>query len=81
MPAKVVHRLAEIIRFRLLMIAAGYEDGNDPDALRGDPMFKGVRPRKRFRAHSFPWSADSLKSRAASRLSSAAHRSGVRRTG
>ena len=39
-PAKVVHRLAEIIRFRMLMIAAGYEDGNDADALRGDPMFK-----------------------------------------
>ena len=40
MPAKVVHRLAEIIRFRMLMIAAGYEDGNDADALRRDPMFK-----------------------------------------
>jgi Transposase DDE domain group 1 len=40
MPEKVVHRLAQIIRFRLLMIAAGYEDGNDADALRCDPMFK-----------------------------------------
>jgi len=39
-PEKVVHRLAEIIRFRMLMIAAGYEDGNDADTLRGDPMFK-----------------------------------------
>src|SRR6201998_909134 len=39
-PEKVVHRLAEIIRFRMLMIAAGYEDGTDADALRGDPMFK-----------------------------------------
>jgi hypothetical protein len=28
------------MRFRLLMIAAGYEDGNDADTLRGDPMFK-----------------------------------------
>ena len=37
MPEKVVHRVAEIIRFRLLMIAAGYEDGNDADTLRGDP--------------------------------------------
>ena len=35
-----MHRLAEIIRFRMLMIAAGYEHGNDADALRGDPMFK-----------------------------------------
>jgi hypothetical protein len=40
MPEKVVHRLAEIIRFRMLMIAAGYEDGNDADTLRDDPMFK-----------------------------------------
>ena len=39
-PERVWHRLAEIIRFRLLMIAAGYEDGNDADALRRDPMFK-----------------------------------------
>ena len=32
--------LAEMIRFRALMIAAGYEDANDCDALRGDPAFK-----------------------------------------
>jgi hypothetical protein len=32
--------LADIIRFRLLMIAAGYEDGNDANSLRVDPMFK-----------------------------------------
>jgi hypothetical protein len=39
-PEKVVHRLAEIIRFRMLMIAAGYEGGNDADTLRRDAMFK-----------------------------------------
>lgn len=39
-PGRVVHGLDEIIRFRLLMIAAGYEDGNDADRLRADPMFK-----------------------------------------
>jgi len=39
-PEKVVHRLTEIIRFRMLMIAAGYEDGNDADTLRRDSMFK-----------------------------------------
>jgi hypothetical protein len=39
-PDRVVHRLDEIIRFRLLMIAAGYEDGNDADGLRTDPVFK-----------------------------------------
>src|SRR6195952_3121041 len=39
-PGRVVHGLDEIIRFRLLMIAAGYEDGNDADRLRTDPGFK-----------------------------------------
>jgi hypothetical protein len=39
-PERVEHGLAEIIRFRMLMIAAGYEDGNDADVLRRDPMFK-----------------------------------------
>jgi hypothetical protein len=39
-PQRVAHGLAAIIRFRMLMIAAGYEDGNDADALRRDPMFK-----------------------------------------
>jgi hypothetical protein len=39
-PAQVVHPTEEIIRFRMLMIAAGYEDGNDADVLRHDPMFK-----------------------------------------
>src|SRR6202522_1689539 len=34
------HSLADVIRFRLLMISAGYEDGNDANALRRDPMFK-----------------------------------------
>jgi hypothetical protein len=39
-PDLITHTLADIIRFRLLMIAAGYEDGNDACSLRGDPMFK-----------------------------------------
>src|SRR5512147_1894642 len=39
-PASTVHPLADIIRFRLLMIAAGYEDGNDATGLRLDPLFK-----------------------------------------
>ena len=39
-PERVTHGLDEIIRMRLLMIAAGYEDGNDADRLRRDPMFK-----------------------------------------
>jgi hypothetical protein len=37
---RVVHGIADMLRFRLLMIAAGYEDGNDVDSLRHDPAFK-----------------------------------------
>ncbi len=39
-PERVIHGLDKIIRTRLLMIAAGFEDGNDADSLRRDPMFK-----------------------------------------
>jgi hypothetical protein len=39
-PDQITHTLADIIRFRLLMIAAGYEDGNDANSLRVDPVFK-----------------------------------------
>jgi hypothetical protein len=39
-PDQITHTLADIIRFRLLMIAAGYEDGNDASGLRRDPLFK-----------------------------------------
>jgi Transposase DDE domain group 1 len=39
-PARVRHGLAEMIRFRALLIAAGYADANDCDALRADPAFK-----------------------------------------
>src|SRR4051812_33557370 len=39
-PAQVDHTLAEIIRFRTLAIVAGYEDGNDCNTLRRDPIFK-----------------------------------------
>jgi hypothetical protein len=39
-PEQITHSLADIIHFRLLMISAGYEDGNDASNLRGDPMFK-----------------------------------------
>jgi hypothetical protein len=39
-PDRVRHTLAEMIRFRVLLIAAGYPDANDCDALRIDPAFK-----------------------------------------
>jgi hypothetical protein len=39
-PERVHHTVAEMIRFRVLLIAAGYPDANDCDALRTDPAFK-----------------------------------------
>ena len=39
-PERVRHSLVEMIRYRALLIAAGYEDANDCDALRDDPAFK-----------------------------------------
>jgi len=39
-PARVQHTVAEMIRYRALLIAAGYADANDCDALRADPAFK-----------------------------------------
>src|SRR5215213_6080599 len=39
-PERVRHGLAAIPRFRMLMIAAGCEDGNDADGLRHDPVFR-----------------------------------------
>src|SRR4051794_27483238 len=39
-PERVHHTLADMIRFRVLLIAVGYPDANDCDALRADPAFK-----------------------------------------
>jgi hypothetical protein len=39
-PERVHHTIPEMIRFRVLLIAAGYSDANDCDALRTDPAFK-----------------------------------------
>jgi hypothetical protein len=46
-PERVHHTVPEMIRFRVLLIAAGYSDANDCDSLRSDPAFKmalGRRP-------------------------------------
>ena len=52
-PALITHTLADMIRFRMLMIAAGYEDGNDATSLRSDPVFmmaQGIAPSGRHLA-------------------------------
>jgi hypothetical protein len=40
MPERVHHTVVDMIRFRVLLIAAGYPDANDCDTLRADPAFK-----------------------------------------
>src|SRR3954454_3405004 len=39
-PDQITHALADMSRFRLVMIAAGYEDGNGATGLARDPLFK-----------------------------------------
>ena len=39
-PALVVHTLPAMLLFRMFAIACGYEDADDCDALRTDPLFK-----------------------------------------
>ena len=39
-PARIDHELVEMLRLRMFLIAAGYEDADDCDALRSDPVFK-----------------------------------------
>lgn len=39
-PARVIHRLDDILRARVFAIACGYEDADDLDALRDDPGFR-----------------------------------------
>lgn len=39
-PERIVHTLEEMLRLRMFAIAAGYEDGDDCDSLRHDPIFK-----------------------------------------
>ena len=38
--AQVIHSLSAMLRFRMFAIACGYEDADDCDALRADPLFK-----------------------------------------
>jgi hypothetical protein len=39
-PARIDHEIVEMLRLRMLLIAAGYEDADDCDSLRADPIFK-----------------------------------------
>ena len=50
--SRMLHGPDEIIRTRMLMIAAGYEDGNDGNRLRTDPMFKLAMGRLPMRTYA-----------------------------
>jgi len=39
-PDRIEHTLEEMLRLRMFAIAAGYEDANDCNKLRDDPVFK-----------------------------------------
>ena len=39
-PERIEHTVEEMLRLRIFAIAAGYEDADDCDTLRHDPMFK-----------------------------------------
>ena len=39
-PARTNHELIGMLRLRMFLIAAGYEDADDCDSLRADPVFK-----------------------------------------
>ena len=39
-PARIDHTVIEMLKTRMFAIAAGYEDADDCDALRHDPVFK-----------------------------------------
>ena len=39
-PRYITHTLRELLTQRVFQIASGYEDGNDANTLRGDPLFK-----------------------------------------
>src|SRR4051812_49971952 len=54
-PDRVLHGLAEMIRYRAMLIAAGYPDGNDCAALRSDPAFNMAVGRRSARGAAL-WS-------------------------
>src|SRR5665213_2196871 len=39
-PSRIDHAIIDMLRLRMFLIAAGYEDADDCDSLRSDPVFK-----------------------------------------
>ena len=59
-PLLVTHKLAEMLAQRICGLALGYEDLNDHQQLRSDPLF-GLLAGKRNRIPSSPHGRDCLK--------------------
>ncbi|MBA2658549.1 MAG: transposase, partial [Nitrosospira sp.] len=47
-PGYVQHFVRDVLTQRVFQIASGYEDGNDSNSLRHDPMFRLGAARKPF---------------------------------
>ncbi len=59
-PARVTHKLDDILRARILAICCGYEDADDLDTLRDDPGFSFAGPRLAWRSANCPGRAPDL---------------------
>ena len=71
-PDRIDHELVEMLRLRMFAIAAGYEDANDCNSLRYDPIFR------RWRSGMLPGSGDTLCSQPTmSRLENSAVEDGI----
>jgi Transposase DDE domain group 1 len=73
-PRYITHTLRELLTQRIFQLASGYEDGNDANTLRGDPLFK-------LAAEQAPLDTDNLLACGAthSRLEGALRRSDIYR--
>ena len=47
-PSYIKHSMSDLLQQRIYQIASGYEDGNDSNSLRNDPMFRLSVDRKPF---------------------------------
>jgi len=57
-PDRIEHPLNEMLRLRMFAIAAGYEDADDCDSLRHDPIFKMAVGRLPESGRAFVLAAD-----------------------
>ena len=59
-PDLILHTVEEMLRLRMFAIAAGYEDADDCDSLRYDPIFKMAVGRLPENGRAFVLAADDV---------------------